>query len=90
MKTNHVIASNVIQTIINCPNVEMTDPHFHFHLIKEDEDDNKFVDCAVVANATFIVSNDKHFNSVKESSFPVINIKELDEFSKILSNGDFF
>lgn len=86
MKTNALIASNVIQTIINCPNVESIDPHFHFGLVKEDYDDNKFADCAIVANATFIVSNDKHFNSVKESVFPVMEVKRIQEFSAMLSH----
>jgi len=83
-KTNAVIASNVIQTIINCPNVEQIDPHFHFHLVIEDEDDNKFADCAIVANATFIVSNDSHFDSVRKSVFPKMTIKKIEEFSKLL------
>lgn len=89
-KANPIIASNVIQTIINCPNVELVDPHFHFHLVRADEDDNKFVDCAIVANATFIVSNDKHFNSAKESTFPKINVVLLQEFSQILPLNNFF
>lgn len=84
MKTNPVIASNVIQTILNCSNVEYIDPHFHFHLVKDDEDDNKFSDCAIVANATFIVSNDKHFDTVKDSEFPVMSIKRIEEFSSLL------
>ncbi len=33
-------------------------------------DDNKFVDCAVAANASFIVSHDKDFNILKEIDFP--------------------
>jgi len=87
-KTNALIASNVIQTIINCPNVELIDPHFRFHLVKADEDDNKFADCAVVANATFIVSNDAHFNSVKSSTFPKMEVKRIEEFSALLSSAD--
>lgn len=84
MKANPVIASNVVQTIINCPNVELIDPHFHFHLVREDEDDNKFADCAIVGNATFIVSNDRHFTSVKESIFPTMNVILLQDFSRLL------
>lgn len=90
IKTNSLIASNVIQTLINCPHVELFDPHFHFHLVKEDDDDNKFADCAVVANATFIVSNDKHFNSVKECSFPKMDVKHIEEFSKLLPSNSIF
>ena len=89
MKTNSLIASNVIQTIINCPYVELVDPHFQFYMVKEDVDDNKFVDCAIVANATFIVSNDRHFNSLKECDFPKIEVKRIEEFSKMLSSASF-
>lgn len=90
MKANSLIASNVIQTIINSPNVELIDPHFKFHLVKGDEDDNKFADCAIVANATFIVSNDRHFNSVKECDFPKMDVKRIAEFSRMLPSGPFF
>ena len=85
-KTNSLIASNVIQTIINCVNVEFVDPHFCFHLVKDDEDDNKFADCAIVANATFIVSNDKHFKSIEKSDFPSVEVKSVQEFSAMLKS----
>ena len=48
---NPKIAGIVIYTILTRNNVERLDPHFHFHLIQQDEDDNKFVDCAIVSNA---------------------------------------
>jgi len=35
--------------------------YIHFGLITVDVDDNKFVDCAVAADAEYIVTNDKHF-----------------------------
>ena len=85
MKTNALIASNVIQTVINTSNVEFIDPHYHFNLVREDVDDNKFTDCAVVANASFIVSNDKHFNSLKDIDFPKLEVKSIAEFSEIIA-----
>ena len=33
------------------------DPHYTFALIEADKDDNKFVDCAIAANAKCIVLN---------------------------------
>jgi len=83
-KTNPTIASNVVQTILNSPFVEKLDPHFKFHLIEEDDDDNKFVDCAIIANASFIVSNDKHFNILKQIKFPKVNLISISEFSEML------
>lgn len=89
-KTNSLIASNVIQTLLNCSNVEMVDPHYHFHLVRDDEDDNKFADCAVVANAAFIVSNDKHFQSVKDSGYPQMDVKSIEEFAEMLPHAATF
>ena len=86
-KTSPLIASKVIQTLINSPYVRTIDPYYHFRLIKEDPDDNKFVDCAIAANATFIVSEDAHFKSLKNEPFPKINVIRLRQFLEILSDN---
>lgn len=83
-RTNSTIASNVIQTLLNAPSVELIDTFFRFNLIKDDPDDNKFVDCAIAGNATFIVSNDTHFNILREIDFPKLILKSLQEFSATL------
>lgn len=83
-KTNSVIASNVIQTLLNAPSVELIDAFFKFELIKKDPDDNKFVDCAIAGNATYVVSNDSHFGILKEIDFPKLILKSLQEFSAML------
>ena len=83
-KTNSVIASNVIQTLLNAPSVELIDAFFKFELIKKDPDDNKFVDCAIAGNATYVVSNDSHFDILKEIDFPKLILKSLQEFSAML------
>ena len=49
-------------------------------LIPNDPDDNKFVDCAFSGNALFIVSDDKHFNILKEIGFPKISVMKVDDF----------
>ena len=36
--------------------------YYHFGLIESDVDDNKFEDCAVAADAEYIVTNDKHLS----------------------------
>lgn len=45
--------SLVIEAISNSPNVVKITPHYHFNLITADPDDNKFVDCAITAGATY-------------------------------------
>ncbi len=86
-KTNGIIAANVIQTLINSPYVCLITPYYRFNLIKSDNDDNKFVDCAIAANATFIVSEDAHFQILKDISFPQVDVIRLNSFLNILLNN---
>ena len=46
-------------------NVHHIEPSFHFHLIPADPDDNKFADCAIAANADYLVTDDAHFDAMK-------------------------
>jgi predicted nucleic acid-binding protein len=62
------------------PFVEKFEPFYKFQLITHDNDDNKFVDCAIAANASCIVTNDKHFNEVKQHKFPKVNVLSISEF----------
>ena len=82
--TNSVIASNVVQTLLNAPTIEFIEPFYRFNLITQDPDDNKFVDCAIAGNATYIVSNDSHFDVLKQTDFPKLVVKRIQEISKIL------
>ena len=49
-------------------------------LITQDPDDNKFVDCAFAAGADYLVSEDTHFNILRDTPFPLLNLVTLDEF----------
>ncbi|MDQ1354659.1 MAG: uncharacterized protein QG657_4968, partial [Acidobacteriota bacterium] len=44
------------------PFILKNNPHYRFNLIKVDEEDNKFVDCAICGNCDRIVTSDHHFN----------------------------
>lgn len=79
-KTTCVIASNIAELLLNLKNVVKTDVYYRWNLIKQDTDDNKFVDCAIAANANFIVTNDKHFKGLKNISFPKVKVISADEF----------
>ena len=57
-------------------------------LIEADHDDDKFVDCAFAANAAFIVSDDKHFDVLKEMTFPQLLVLRLREFLVLLTAED--
>ena len=79
-----VAARIAIETILRANNVLRVDAQFRFGLIEADVDDNKFVDCAVVSNAKFIVSNDKHFSVLKDIPFPHVDVVNIDEFLETL------
>lgn len=82
-ETNQRVASFVIEIIRKAPNTYEYDASYRWNVITYDPDDNKFVDCAVVANADFIVTEDKHFNEAKSNPFPHVDIINLDDFAKI-------
>ena len=79
------VASNVIHLLLESPYVELVNPYFNLQLIEADHDDDKFVDCAFAANATFIVSEDKHYDVLKEIDFPKLLILKLEEFLGLLT-----
>jgi putative PIN family toxin of toxin-antitoxin system len=83
-KTSPLIASELIRAILLRKNTIFVNPYFHFNLISADPDDNKFVDCAIVANADYIVSQDSHFNILKTIDFPKVNIIRIEDFVKEL------
>jgi uncharacterized protein len=86
-QTSPGIAQNVIKFILSLPNVIEQQVYFRWNLIHVDPDDNKFVDCAIAAGAKYIVTEDKHFNSIKQEEFFSLEILDSDAFiAKILSS----
>ena len=81
-KNSAEVAENVINFIDVHPATEKTEIYFKFNLIADDPDDNKFVDCYIAANAEFIVSNDAHFQKLKQLDFPRIEVLTLKEFEE--------
>ena len=79
-KASPLLAESIIKTILNKPNIVRVVPSWHFNMIDADPDDNKFVDCAIVANADYLVSEDSHFNALAEIPFPRVNVLRLKEF----------
>lgn len=84
--TSHLFAVHAINVILNNPYTEFVTPFYHFGLIEADPDDNKFVDCAVAANAKFIVTEDHHFDILKKIEFPRVSIIGINDYLASLSN----
>lgn len=60
---------------------EIITPRVHLRVIKKDPSDNKVLECAVAAKATFIVSGDKHLLNL--GSFRGIQIVSPADFLRI-------
>jgi putative PIN family toxin of toxin-antitoxin system len=86
-KASPAVANNVISTILNAGNTLLITPYYRFNLIKEDLDDNKFVDCCISSNASYIVTNDHHFDVLRTIDFPCVNIIRIKEFCSILTKS---
>ena len=78
--------NNVINELLLSFNVKKVNNYYKWNLITADLDDNKFVDCALNAGADYIVTNDKHFNILKDIDFPKINIIDIDTFKAYIIN----
>ena len=85
-KTNAEIARNVVRAIMRLHTTIFQQVYFHFGLIEADPDDNKFVDCAVAVDAEYIVTNDAHFNILKQIEWPRLTIIDIKEFTRQLDN----
>ena len=85
-KTSESNAQYVLNLLISLPNVKQIEPYFKWHLISVDESDNKFVDCAITANTSFIVTEDNHFNKLNLVDFPKINVIDINDFINLIKD----
>jgi predicted nucleic acid-binding protein len=65
--------------------VEVVQPTYQFRVISSDPDDNKFVDCAIVANADFVITNDSDYAVLAIAGFKPQPIKPEDFIAEYLS-----
>ena len=79
-KANEYVSRNVIDFLLISPFVVKCDIFFNWHLISDDPDDDKFIDCYLSSDSICLVSNDKHFEKIKLIDFPKINLLSLNEF----------
>jgi putative PIN family toxin of toxin-antitoxin system len=75
-----------LKELLESKNVDFVSPDFNWNFITADADDNKFVDCAIAANADYIITHDKHFDVLQTIPFPRVNILTLHQFIQLLNN----
>ncbi|MBD0365894.1 MAG: putative toxin-antitoxin system toxin component, PIN family [Flavisolibacter sp.] len=83
-KSNPSVVEGIINFIYKQGNIEIIDVHFQWNLISVDWDENKFCDCAIAGNADYIVTNDAHFNVLKNLDFPKLKVITAEEFLNVL------
>jgi len=82
-----VKTANALISLLNeLNNVIQINPHYQWKLIDADPDDNKYCDCAIAGQANFIVTEDRHFDILKNIPFPTLNVISIDEFLAILQS----
>ncbi len=83
-KASHTFAVLAINVILNNPYTIFVTPYYQFGLITADADDNKFVDCAIAGNARFVVTEDHHYDVLKEIEFPKVDVIGLDDMLRMV------
>ena len=57
-------ATRAVAEILSC--ATLTKIKNELHVVKDDSDDDKIVECAIAGNASYIVSGDRHLLDMKE------------------------
>lgn len=83
-RTRFGFRKNTIEGIVNniIELAKIVDPKEKLNVIREDPADNKIIECALVENADYIVSGDKHLLDLGE--FQGIEIINAKKFLRIL------
>lgn len=79
------VTNNIMGLFEASNNFEEVLVHYNWQLVKKDADDNKFIDTYIASKSNILISNDSSITSLKNNTFPPLNILTLQEFSNILS-----
>jgi len=82
LKKANIREKDVLQVIAD--NSKLVDPKAKLHIVEEDEEDNKVLECALSTKADIIVSGDKHLLELgKFKNTTILKPREfLDSLSK--------
>lgn len=80
------VAEMTLDLLLMLPNIQLIHKYFFWQLIEQDPDDNKFVDCAIAANAQYLISEDRHFRVLKKYDYFGIELIQLNEFRNKLAD----
>ena len=83
-ETTENFASIMLEVILNNPNTLFINIFYKFNLIIADPDDNKFIDCAIAAQAKYIVTEDHHYDVLRDLEFPKVDIIGMDDAMRMI------
>src|SRR5260370_30599611 len=76
-----VATARTFITLLNeLPNIHYIHSHYQWQLITTDPDDNKYCDFAIASQDAYIVTEDKHFDVLKNIPFPSLTAIDIDRF----------
>ena len=81
MKLGIEASDAVLSIFDNLPNILYLTRYYRWFAIEADADDDKFVDCAIAADAVCIITEDKHFKVLKKLDFPKVKTMNIEQFS---------
>ncbi len=82
IKNKNLEMGRTVEKIVSISTI--VEPQEKHIVIRDDPDDDKFLDCAVAGKAEFIISQDKHLLKLKE--FKGIKMVKPEEFLKELTD----
>src|SRR5260370_33848547 len=62
-------------------------PSFHFHVVTADADDNIFTDCAIAADADYLLTEDGHFAPLTEAGYKPRPIAPQEFIARFIASG---
>jgi putative PIN family toxin of toxin-antitoxin system len=65
--------------------IDLVHPSFQFRVVSSDPDDNKFVDCAITAEADFLITNDSDFSPLSNAGYKPQPITAEDFIARYLT-----
>jgi len=63
-------------------------PSFHFQIVTADPDDNIFTDCAVTADADYLITEDKHFAVLRQSGYKPQSITPHEFIARFIARSN--
>lgn len=65
---------------------DLIEPKFTLHVVKDDPDDNRVLECAVAGKADFVVSGDRHLLRVGEyDGIPIMTVRQFLERTGLIT-----